>query len=108
MPLIHARYVLIIAGLNSVLQKYYKAREYGRCLRVPCKDQPVLPAAVSDLPPEEAVKVNLCRSASASCPPPLAYLVASHCPGFTYWRLGLTARGPWPGRAAEPAGSTAR
>lgn len=55
--LIHARYVLTSAGLNSVLEKYYNA-EYGRCPRVHCKDQPVLPAAVSDVPHEEAVKVR--------------------------------------------------
>ncbi len=54
--LIHARYVLTSAGLNAVLEKYYNA-EYGRCPRVHCKDQPVLPAAVSDVPHEEAVKV---------------------------------------------------
>ena len=37
-------------------EKFYNA-EYGRCPRVFCKDQPVLPAAVSDIPHEEAVKV---------------------------------------------------
>ena len=57
--------MLTSAGLNSVLEKYYNA-EYGRCPRVHCKDQPVLPAAVSDVPHEEAVKVRLCLSASAS------------------------------------------
>ena len=41
--LIHARYVLTSAGLNAVLEKFYNA-EYGRCPRVFCKDQPVLPA----------------------------------------------------------------
>ena len=50
--------MLTSAGLNSVLEKYYNA-EYGRCPRVHCKDQPVLPAAVSDVPHEEAVKVCL-------------------------------------------------
>mmetsp|Transcript_27146 Transcript_27146/g.64757 ORF Transcript_27146/g.64757 Transcript_27146/m.64757 type:complete len:209 (-) Transcript_27146:83-709(-) len=54
--LIHARYILTSAGLNAVLEKYYNA-EYGRCPRVFCKDQPVLPAAISDIPHEEAVKV---------------------------------------------------
>ena len=39
------------------MEKYYNA-EYGRCPRVHCKDQPVLPAAVSDVPHEEAVKVR--------------------------------------------------
>ena len=52
----HARYILTSAGLNAVLEKYYNA-EYGRCPRVFCKDQPVLPAAISDIPHEEAVKV---------------------------------------------------
>ena len=37
-------------------EKFYNA-EYGRCPRVFCKDQPVLPAAISDIPHEEAVKV---------------------------------------------------
>ena len=55
--LIHARFVLTSAGLNAVLEKYYNS-EYGRCPRVYCKDQPVLPAAVSDIPHEEAVKVS--------------------------------------------------
>ncbi len=55
--LIHARYVLTSAGLNAVLEKFYNA-EYGRCPRVFCKDQPVLPAAISDIPHEEAVKVS--------------------------------------------------
>ena len=55
-PQIHARYVLTSAGLNAVLEKFYNA-EYGRCPRVFCKDQPVLPAAISDIPHEEAVKV---------------------------------------------------
>jgi casein kinase II subunit beta len=48
--------VLTSAGLNAVLEKFYNA-EYGRCPRVFCKDQPVLPAAISDIPHEEAVKV---------------------------------------------------
>jgi len=57
--------VLTSAGLNSVLEKYTTPNT-GAVL-VHGKDQPVLPATVSDVPLEEAVKVRLCRSASASC-----------------------------------------
>jgi casein kinase II subunit beta len=55
--LIHARFVLTNDGLNAVLEKYYKA-EYGHCPRTNCMDLPVLPAAVSDNPNEDAVKVR--------------------------------------------------
>lgn len=55
--LIHARYVLTSAGLNAVLEKFYNA-EYGRCPSVRCREQPLLPAALSDVPHEEAVKVS--------------------------------------------------
>jgi casein kinase II subunit beta len=54
--LIHARFVLTNDGLNAVLEKFYKA-DYGRCPRTHCMDQPVLPAAASDNPNEDAVKV---------------------------------------------------
>jgi casein kinase II subunit beta len=56
--LIHARFVLTTDGLNAVLEKYYKA-DYGRCPRSNCMDMPVLPAAVSDNPNEDAVKVPM-------------------------------------------------
>ena len=72
--MIHARYVLTNDGLNAVLEKYYKA-EYGRCPRTNCMDQPVLPAAASDTPNEDAVKVPCIaravprRIACSSSPP---------------------------------------
>ncbi|KYQ96685.1 putative casein kinase II beta chain (CK2) [Tieghemostelium lacteum] len=54
--LIHARYILTSKGLAHMHDKFKKA-EFGRCPRVFCQNQAVLPVGLSDLQGEETVKV---------------------------------------------------
>eukprot|EP01112_Ceratiomyxa_fruticulosa_P023978 TRINITY_DN945_c0_g1_i2.p1 TRINITY_DN945_c0_g1~~TRINITY_DN945_c0_g1_i2.p1 ORF type:complete len:284 (+),score=54.09 TRINITY_DN945_c0_g1_i2:1080-1931(+) len=54
--LIHARYILTARGLSSMVEKF-NAAEFGRCPRVFCQGQPVLPVGQSDMPRTNTVKV---------------------------------------------------
>ncbi|CAO1629460.1 unnamed protein product [Sympodiomycopsis kandeliae] len=54
--LVHARYIITSRGLNKMLEKY-KRSDFGRCPRVLCYSQPLLPLGLSDLPFQKAVKL---------------------------------------------------
>ncbi|WWC73576.1 uncharacterized protein I206_107548 [Kwoniella pini CBS 10737] len=54
--LIHARYIVTSRGLSKMLEKYRKA-DFGRCPRVYCYQQPLLPVGLSDIPYQKAVKL---------------------------------------------------
>lgn len=54
--LIHARFVLTQRGLNAMYVKY-KDVDFGRCHRVYCQGQPVLPCGQSDVPRKTTVNV---------------------------------------------------
>lgn len=54
--LIHARFILTTRGLEAMRAKYGEGH-FGRCPRVYCKGQLVLPVGVSDLPRCATVKV---------------------------------------------------
>ncbi|WVQ96099.1 hypothetical protein IAU59_003201 [Kwoniella sp. CBS 9459] len=54
--LIHARYIVTSRGLSKMLEKYRKA-DFGRCPRVYCYSQPLLPVGLSDIPYQKAVKL---------------------------------------------------
>eukprot|EP00180_Rhodochaete_pulchella_P002069 Plantae.Rhodophyta-Rhodochaete_pulchella.ctg3117.p1 GENE.Plantae.Rhodophyta-Rhodochaete_pulchella.ctg3117~~Plantae.Rhodophyta-Rhodochaete_pulchella.ctg3117.p1 ORF type:complete len:155 (-),score=7.75 Plantae.Rhodophyta-Rhodochaete_pulchella.ctg3117:204-608(-) len=54
--LIHARYVLTARGMHAMLTKYNEG-VFGRCPRVYCSGQCVLPVGQSDLPRLGTVKV---------------------------------------------------
>ncbi|SYW80111.1 related to casein kinase II beta subunit (regulator of circadian clock protein FRQ) [Ustilago bromivora] len=54
--LVHARYVITTRGLAKMLEKYKRA-DFGRCPRVLCYQQPLLPVGLSDNPFQKAVKL---------------------------------------------------
>ncbi|KIM62725.1 hypothetical protein SCLCIDRAFT_1214837 [Scleroderma citrinum Foug A] len=54
--LIHARWIVTARGLAKMLEKYRKV-EFGRCPRVLCQSQPLLPVGLSDIPYEKSVKL---------------------------------------------------
>lgn len=54
--LIHARYIVTSRGLAKMLDKFRKA-DFGRCPRVYCYGQPLLPVGLSDIPDQKAVKL---------------------------------------------------
>jgi casein kinase II subunit beta len=54
--MIHARFILTSRGLNAMAEKYANA-QFGRCPRVLCQGQPVLPVGRSDLPRNYTVNV---------------------------------------------------
>jgi casein kinase II subunit beta len=54
--LIHARWIITSRGLAKMLEKYKKA-DFGRCPRVLCNAQPLLPIGLTDTPYEKAVKL---------------------------------------------------
>lgn len=54
--LVHARYIVTTRGLAKMLEKYKRA-EFGRCPRVLCYQQTLLPVGLSDLPFQKAVKL---------------------------------------------------
>ena len=54
--LIHARFVLTPRGLAAMAEKF-RAVAYGRCPRVLCGGQPVLPVGLSDAPRASTVKL---------------------------------------------------
>lgn len=54
--LIHARFVITSRGLAKMVDKY-KKYDFGRCPRVLCYGQPLLPVGLSDVPYQKAVKL---------------------------------------------------
>ncbi|CAI2175212.1 15775_t:CDS:10 [Funneliformis geosporum] len=54
--LIHARFIITSRGLAKMLEKYKKA-DFGRCPRVLCHNQPLLPVGLSDQPYTKSVKL---------------------------------------------------
>lgn len=54
--LIHARYIITTRGLAKMLEKYKRA-DFGRCPRVLCYQQPLLPVGLSDIPYQSPVKL---------------------------------------------------
>ncbi|KAJ1888582.1 casein kinase 2 regulatory subunit [Kickxella alabastrina] len=58
--LIHARYIITARGLVKMLDKY-KRGDFGRCPRVFCYQNPLLPVGITDLPNQKAVKLYCSR-----------------------------------------------
>ncbi|EDO16788.1 hypothetical protein Kpol_526p41 [Vanderwaltozyma polyspora DSM 70294] len=54
--MIHARYIITTKGLQKMAGKY-KNSDFGRCPRVYCNGQPLLPIGLSDIPGVESVKL---------------------------------------------------
>jgi len=54
--LIHAWYILTARGMLSMVEKFQNV-DFGRCPRVLCKGQPVLPVGITDLPRTNTVKI---------------------------------------------------
>ncbi|KAF8186625.1 casein kinase subunit II beta [Pholiota molesta] len=54
--LIHARWIVTARGLTKMLDKYKRA-DFGRCPRVLCSAQPLLPVGLTDIPYEKSVKL---------------------------------------------------
>lgn len=54
--LIHARWIVTARGLQKMLDKYKRA-DFGRCPRVLCQSQPLLPVGLTDVPYENSVKL---------------------------------------------------
>jgi len=54
--LVHARFIVTTRGLTKMLEKYKKG-EFGKCPRVMCGGQPLLPMGQHDLPHHSLVKL---------------------------------------------------
>ncbi|PFH51105.1 hypothetical protein AMATHDRAFT_59826 [Amanita thiersii Skay4041] len=54
--LIHARWIVTARGLQKMLEKY-KRGDFGRCPRVYCQSQPLLPVGLTDVPYQKSVKL---------------------------------------------------
>ncbi|OMH84264.1 Casein kinase II subunit beta [Zancudomyces culisetae] len=58
--LIHARFIITTRGLIKMVEKY-KRGDFGRCPRVYCNQQNLLPVGITDVPNEVSVKLYCCR-----------------------------------------------
>jgi casein kinase II subunit beta len=58
--LVHARYIVTTRGLAKMVDKY-KKNDFGRCPRVFCEGQALLPMGQSDLPALKSVKLYCAR-----------------------------------------------
>ncbi|KAF2145339.1 uncharacterized protein K452DRAFT_221432 [Aplosporella prunicola CBS 121167] len=58
--LVHARYIVTTRGLAKMLEKFKKA-DFGKCPRVMCDAQPLLPMGQSDIPNTSPVKLYCAR-----------------------------------------------
>ncbi|KAF9004675.1 casein kinase II, regulatory subunit [Cyathus striatus] len=54
--MIHARWIVTQRGLQKMLEKYKRA-DFGRCPRVLCQQQNLLPVGLTDTPYEKSVKL---------------------------------------------------
>lgn len=82
--LIHARYIITPRGTAGMLEKF-KGIHFGRCPRVFCQGQPVLPVGQSDIPRTHTCKLFCPKcedifyprsgrhaNIDGACPPPVA------------------------------------
>ncbi|KAJ2456219.1 casein kinase 2 regulatory subunit [Coemansia sp. RSA 2336] len=58
--LIHARYIITAPGLKKMLDKF-KRGDYGRCPRVYCHQNTLMPVGITDVPGQKPVKLYCCR-----------------------------------------------
>ncbi|KAJ1726585.1 casein kinase 2 regulatory subunit [Coemansia biformis] len=58
--LIHARFIITTRGLMKMLDKY-KRGDFGRCPRVYCQQNQLLPVGVTDVPRQNTVKLYCSR-----------------------------------------------
>ncbi|KAF2745518.1 casein kinase-like protein subunit II beta [Sporormia fimetaria CBS 119925] len=58
--LVHARYIVTTRGLAKMLEKFKKA-DFGKCPRVMCDSQPLLPMGLSDVANQQPVKLYCAR-----------------------------------------------
>jgi casein kinase II subunit beta len=58
--LVHARYITTTRGLAKMVDKY-KKYDFGRCPRVMCEGQPLLPCGLDDNPGKKPVKLYCAR-----------------------------------------------
>lgn len=66
--LIHARFILTTRGLAKMAEKY-KHAEFGRCPRVLCQNQPVLPMGLLDSPGVKGLKLYCPHCEDVYTPP---------------------------------------
>lgn len=67
--LIHARYIMARSGLIAMANKYHDV-EFGRCIRVSCKGQPMLPIGEYDEIDKGNVKLYCIKCNAIYNPPP--------------------------------------
>lgn len=96
--LLHARFLVSPQGLKVVLEKFSKA-EYGRCPRVFCQGQGVLPVGETDLPMQSSVKVFCPRCGDLYSPSDFARVYDGAFWGTTLAHLVLLG---WPELKTTP------
>jgi len=80
--LIHQRYIITQRGLESMLDKYNNV-DFGRCPRVFCEGQPVLPVGQSDLPRNSTLKLHCPRCEEIYFPKFSKHCRILHIPNIT-------------------------